>query len=186
MWNPLLGSHLRRIQRQSLKSNSQIFAMKIRPFSDDDLAAIYSIQLKCPQAAQWRTEDYFQLAHDPLGTVLVAEVDDANLPRVAGFAAFHRVMDEAELRNMAVDPSHQRKGIARALLAAGMLELQASGVSRIFLEVRASNQHAIAFYASAGFNPLHTRRDYYHDPVEDALVMACDITLSPKFSSAQQ
>jgi [ribosomal protein S18]-alanine N-acetyltransferase len=150
--------------------------MKIRPFSDDDLAAIYAIQLKCPQAAQWRTEDYFQLAHDPLGTVLVAEVDDANLPRIAGFAAFHRVMDEAEVRNMAVDPLHQRKGIARTLLSAGILKLKANGVSRMFLEVRVSNQPAIAFYESMGFRVLHTRRDYYRNPAEDALVMACDIT----------
>jgi len=157
--------------------------MKIRPFYDDDPAAIYSIQLKCPQAAQWRSEDYFQLAHDLLGTVLMAEVDVANLPQVAGFAAFHRVIDEAELRNMAVDPLHQRRGIARALLAAGILELQANGVSRIFLEVRASNQPATAFYASMGFRLMYTRRDYYHDPAADALVMACDITPSSEFHS---
>ena len=160
--------------------------MKIRHFSDDDLAAISSIQLKCPQAAQWRMEDYFQLAHDPFGTVLVAEVDEANLPRVAGFAAFHRVMDEAELRNMAVDPLHQRRGIARALLSAAILELQENGVSRIFLEVRASNQPAIAFYKSMGFGLLHTRRDYYRDPAEDALVMACNITPSPEFSATRK
>jgi ribosomal-protein-alanine N-acetyltransferase len=157
--------------------------MNVRPFSDDDLGAIYAIQLKCPQAAQWRTEDYIRLAHDPLGTVLVAEVDDANLPQVTGFAAFHRVIDEAELRNMAVDPSHQRKGIARALLVAGILDLQANGVSRIFLEVRASNQPATTFYASMGFRLLHTRRDYYRDPAEDALVMACDISPSSESPS---
>jgi ribosomal-protein-alanine N-acetyltransferase len=152
--------------------------MNVRPFSDDDLATIYAIQLKCPQAAQWRIEDYVQLAHDPLGTVVVGEVYDANLPLIAGFAAFHRVIDEAELRNMAVDPSHQRKGIARALLSAGILDLQANGVSRIFLEVRASNQPALALYGSMGFRLSHTRCDYYHDPAEDALVMACDITPS--------
>jgi ribosomal-protein-alanine N-acetyltransferase len=157
--------------------------MNVRPFSDDDLAAIYAIQLKCPQAAQWRIEDYVQLAHDPLGTVVVGEVYDANLPLIAGFAAFHRVIDEAELRNMAVDPSHQRKGIARALLSAGILDLQANGVSRIFLEVRASNQPALALYGSMGFRLSHTRRDYYHDPAEDALVMACDITPSSESPS---
>lgn len=160
--------------------------MNVRPYSDDDLAAMFAIQLNCPQAAQWRAEDYFQLAHDPLGTVLVAEVDNAKLPRVAGFAAFHRVMDEAELRNMAVAPLHQRQGLARALLSAAILELQANGVSRIFLEVRGSNEAAIAFYKSMGFGLLHTRRDYYHDPAEDALVMACNITPSPEFSSAQK
>ena len=160
--------------------------MKVRAFADDDLAAIYAIQLKCPQAAQWRQEDYLHLARDPGGTILVAEVEDANPPEVAGFAVFHRVMDEAELRNIAIDPSHQRKGIARALLAAGIRTMQEFGVRRLFLEVRASNQPALAFYASAGFQLLYTRHDYYHDPVEDALVMACDIAPSSDIASGQE
>jgi ribosomal-protein-alanine N-acetyltransferase len=90
-------------------------------------------------------------------------------------------MDEAELRNIAVNPVHQRKGIARALLEAGIRTLRESGARRLSLEVRASNQPALAFYASAGFQLLYTRHDYYPNPVEDALVMARDITaiLSP-------
>jgi len=149
--------------------------MKIRACADDDLAAIYAIQSKCPQLAQWRQEDYYHLLYDPLGTILVAEVGDANLPRVTGFAAFRRVMEEAELRNLAIDHLYRRKGLGHALLSAGVRAMQQSGVCRIFLEVRASNQPALAFYRAAGFKLLHTRRDYYHDPVEDALVMACDI-----------
>jgi ribosomal-protein-alanine N-acetyltransferase len=157
--------------------------MNVRPFADDDLPAVHAIQLRCSHAAQWRPEDYLQLARDPLGTIIVADAGESNPPRVAGFAAFHRVIDEAELRNMAVDPSFQRKGIARALLAAGILDLQANGVSRIFLEVRASNHPALTFYASMGFRKLCTRRHYYHDPAEDALVLTCDITPSSKSPS---
>jgi ribosomal-protein-alanine N-acetyltransferase len=150
-------------------------AMKVRPFADHDVAAIHAIQRLCPQAAQWREEDYLQLAHDSAGTILVAEIEAANRPEVAGFVAFHQVMDEAELRNLAVHPSRQRNGMGRALLEGGIRKLQKSGARRLFLEVRASNQPALTFYASAGFKLLHTRRNYYHDPVEDALVMARDI-----------
>ena len=150
--------------------------MNVRACAGDDLAAVYAIQLKCPQAAQWRREDYLHLAGDPGGTILVAELEAANTPEVVGFAVFHRVMDEAELRNIAIDPAHQRKGIARALLAAGMRTARQFGVRRLFLEVRASNQPAVAFYASAGFELLYARHDYYQNPAEDALVMACDIT----------
>lgn len=150
--------------------------MKIRAFTPADLAAVFAIQLKCPFASQWRREDYIQLAGDPLGTILVAEHDSGSSSAVAGFAAFHRVMDEAELRNMAVDPAQHRRGIARAMLTAGIRTLQESGVRQLFLEVRASNQPALALYASMGFQLLSRRHDYYHDPVEDALVMACDIS----------
>jgi len=151
--------------------------MKVRACAGDDFAAVYSIQLQCPQAAQWRREDYLHLARAPGGTILVAELDAAQPPELVGFAAFHRVMDEAELRNIAIDPAHQRKGIARALLAAGIRALQEFGVRQLFLEVRASNQPARAFYAAAGFRLLYTRRDYYRDPVDDAWVMAR--TISP-------
>ena len=150
--------------------------MKVRVFARDDLAAVYAIQLKCPQAAQWRQDDYLHLAGDPAGRILVAEVEGADLRQVVGFAAFHRVMEEAELRNIATDPSHQQKGIGRALIAAGVRAMQDSGARELFLEVRASNQPALAFYASAGFKLTYTRRDYYHDPVEDAVVMTRDLS----------
>jgi [ribosomal protein S18]-alanine N-acetyltransferase len=153
--------------------------MTIRVCVDDDLSQLHAIQLACPQAAQWRLEDYRQLLHDPLGLILIATIEDGNPPRVAGFAAFHRVMDEAELRNMAVDPAHRRMGIARSLLAEGFRILTGHDVARVFLEVRASNQPAIEFYRSAGFQPMSTRRDYYHDPREDALMMACTLAIQP-------
>jgi len=146
--------------------------------------AVYAIQQRCPRAAQWREEDYLLLSLDPGGTILVAELASGLPPEIAGFAVFYRVRDEAELRNIAVHPVHQRKGIARALLAAGIRSLEGAGARRIFLEVRASNQTAIALYLTAGFNRLYARRDYYRDPVEDALVMACGVTaVSP--STAQ-
>jgi ribosomal-protein-alanine N-acetyltransferase len=152
--------------------------MKLRAFAEHDLAAVYAIQLKCPQAAQWREEDYLHLAHDPSGTIFVAETGDSDPPVVAGFVAFHRVLDEGELRNIAVDPSHQQRGIARALMAAGIRAMQDLGVRKLFLEVRASNQPALKLYRAVGSKLLYIRHDYYHDPVEDALVMACDINRS--------
>jgi ribosomal-protein-alanine N-acetyltransferase len=147
----------------------------VRACTDNDLAMIYAIQLKCPQAAQWHEQDYVHLAHDPLGTILVAEVMDADALRIAGFAAFHRVLDEAEIRNLATDPAYQRKGTARTLLAACVRALQQCGVRRIFLEVRASNEPALALYRSAGFELRNTRRAYYQHPPEDALVLTHDI-----------
>jgi [ribosomal protein S18]-alanine N-acetyltransferase len=165
-------------QRPEHNAPHQLPAMTIRLCNDGDRASIFAIQSKCPQAAQWRLEDYRQLGRDSLGIILVAEINNEHLPVLAGFAAFHRVLDEAELRNMAVDPEHQRKGIARALLAEGIRTLAIQGVSRLFLEVRASNQPAISLYRSADFRLMNTRRNYYHDPDEDAWVMACNMTLS--------
>jgi ribosomal-protein-alanine N-acetyltransferase len=149
--------------------------MMIRAFIDDDLPAVHAIQSKCPGAAQWQKDDYLRLAGDPCGMILVAELALAKPPHIVGFAAFHRVIAEVELRNLAVEPAQQRRGVARSLLQGGIRELQESGARRIFLEVRASNHPALALYASLGFRLHSTREDYYQGPVEDALLMALDI-----------
>ena len=146
--------------------------MRIRKVSDDDLEAIVSIQNKTPQASQWTQADYANLAGDPLGLILVAELDTVTPPKIVGFAAFHRVIDEAELRNMAVDPAHQRQGVGRELLAEGRRQLLEQGAKQVYLEVRASNMPAQRLYYSAGFDLRSRRRDYYNDPREDGLVLS--------------
>ena len=149
-----------------------ILTMRIRKLSKEDLAAILSIQSKTPQAAQWAQADYASLAVDPLGLILVAELDTMTPPTIVGFVAFHRALDEAELRNMAVAPAHQRQGVGQELLAEGQRRLLEQGVKQIYLEVRASNISAQRLYYSAGFSLRSRRRDYYNDPREDALVLA--------------
>jgi ribosomal-protein-alanine N-acetyltransferase len=146
--------------------------MRIRKASADDLEAIVSLQSKTPQAAQWTQADYANLAGDPLGLILVAELDTMTRPTIVGFAAFHRVIDEAELRNMAVAPTHQRQGLGRELLAEARKRLLEQGVRQIYLEVRASNISAQRLYFSAGFSLRSRRKDYYNDPQEDALVLS--------------
>ena len=149
--------------------------MHIRPCSNEDLPGIMSIQRRTPPAAQWTQADYAQLAGDASGLILVVELDRTTPPTLAGFAAFHQVMDEAELRNMAVDPAHQRRGMGREILREGERRLAERGVMQIYLEVRASNIPAQRLYYSAGFGLRSRRTGYYHDPREDALVLSLEL-----------
>jgi ribosomal-protein-alanine N-acetyltransferase len=146
--------------------------MHIRQARADDLEAIIEIQSKAPEVAQWTAGDYANLASDPLGLLLVAEFDSMSSSALAGFAAFHHVIDEAELRNIAVDPAQRRQGVGRELIAEGRRRLLDLGVRRIFLEVRASNFAAQRHYFSAGFRLQSRRKDYYSDPREDGLVLS--------------
>ncbi len=150
--------------------------MRIREVSDHDLEAIVSIQSKSPRAARWTLADYKNLMDDPMGLILVAEPDTATPPTIVGFVGFRRVIDEAELMNMAVDPAHQRQGVGRELLAEGRRRLSEQGARRIYLEVRASNAPAQSLYYSVGFVLLSRRRDYYNGPWEDALVFSLQIS----------
>ena len=55
----------------------------------------------------------------------------------------------------------------------------AHAVSRAVLEVRASNEPAQRLYRQLGFVSISTRRRYYTNPVEDALLMAMDPLVMP-------
>jgi len=158
-------------------------AMHIRNAREDDLEAIIQIQSRAPEMAQWTAGDYRNLATDSLGLLLVAELDRMGPPAVAGFAAFHHLLDEAELRNIAVDPAQRRKGVGRELVAEGRRRLPELGVSRIFLEVRASNLAAQRLYLSTGFRILSRRREYYRDPPEDALIFTMELASPPEVSA---
>ena len=88
--------------------------MRIRLFEKEEAPAILAIQKKTPETAQWLARDYFHLALLPGGMIIVADLETMTPPKVLGFVAIHRVMDEAEIQNLAVDPEHQRQGVARA------------------------------------------------------------------------
>ena len=150
--------------------------MKIRLFAKEDVYQVLGIQERCPEAARWLEVDYLRLAEDPGGLILVAELEAGDPASILGFAAFHRVMEEAELRNIAVHPEHQHQGVGRALLEAGSKRLGEAGARRLFLEVRASNNRALELYHSMGFGLCLLRKNYYHDPQEDALVLALDLS----------
>jgi ribosomal-protein-alanine acetyltransferase len=149
--------------------------MKVRQFEKQDMAEILAIQARNPLASQWPESEYARLAADPRGTFLVGELETMEPVKVLGFAAFYRIIDEAELRNIAVDPAHYNQGVGRALLAEGRRRLLEAGAKRIFLEVRQSNRAALALYYSIGFGLHSQRKDYYHDPREDAYVLSLEL-----------
>ncbi len=149
--------------------------MKVRLYSKEDLHAIVALQAKCPETARWTVGDYQRLAEDPHGMVLVADLETMDPPKILGFAAFHRIIDEVELRNMAVDPDHREQGVGRALLEDARRRSLEAGAKRVFLEVRTSNKPALALYYSMGFAIHSLRKEYYHEPQEDGYVLCLEI-----------
>ncbi len=87
-----------------------------------------------------------------------------------GYLSFTHVQDEAEILNLGVLPEARRMGRARKLLNFFIDYCRKIGVSRIFLEVRVSNQAAVNLYQSLGFNLAGRRTGYYPETNEDALI----------------
>ncbi|OSN06427.1 ribosomal protein S18-alanine N-acetyltransferase [Lonsdalea iberica] len=94
--------------------------------------------------------------------------------QMVAFAITQIVLDEATLFNIAVHPEHQRRGYGRALMEHLIAEMEQRGILTLWLEVRASNQRAIALYEFLGFNEVSIRRNYYPSAEgrEDAIMMA--------------
>jgi len=95
--------------------------------------------------------------------------------RVAGFCAFWLVFDEIHINNVALRPAHRNRGLGTALLRHVMREARRLGAGRAPLEVRASNAGARRLYERLGFTVAGTRRNYYTNPVEDALILWAEL-----------
>ena len=90
---------------------------------------------------------------------------------IVGYLCLWEIGHEIHITNLAVHPEWRRRGVARQLLRAALIEGVARGVTLAFLEVRPSNTRALALYESLGFHVIGRRNGYYFDTGEDALVM---------------
>ena len=142
-------------------------AATIRVFLPADAAAVTEILKGSPEASQWTEWGFKELLGWRGVLALVSEGDR----KVIGFIIGRQVGGEAEILNAAVIVARRRKGEGGALLKAVMDEFRARRVSRVFLEVRESNQAGIAFYEKHGFSKTGRRAGYYRDPDEAAIVM---------------
>ena len=115
----------------------------------------------------WSEASFASELENPLSLWLVA-LDGGT---VVGYAGSQTVFDEADLLNVAVHPAYRRQGVGRALLLALEQTLSARGVHSLTLEVRSSNEPAIALYRGLGYAPVGLRRNYYLKPKEDARIM---------------
>lgn len=137
----------------------------------DDLARVAEIE-QCVFSDPWSKRSFEEMLAQE--TVHGFAVDDQD-GQLVGYGVCSVVADQGEILNLAVEPRARGRGVGTALIAVMLDWLRARGSSRVFLEVRSSNQAAIGVYRKAGFVPLGTRRSYYRHPREDALTMTLDL-----------
>jgi ribosomal-protein-alanine N-acetyltransferase len=104
---------------------------------------------------------------------VVLEGDD----RLNGYGVMSVAAREAHLLNLCVHPDNQRFGLGSDLLRFFLGRARAQDAQRIYLEVRQTNQAALALYNRAGFKAVGLRRNYYRAPEgrEDAIVLSLPI-----------
>lgn len=101
----------------------------------------------------------------------------ADAHRIFGYGVLSIAAGEAHLLNLCVEPSEQGRGHGRRMLRRILDVARWHGVERVFLEVRPSNESAVALYHTEGFHEIGQRPNYYpsHGGREDALVMAIEL-----------
>lgn len=140
----------------------------LRPAVEGDLRDVVRIEKLC-FADPWTEESFRRLLAGQPAIFLVAAVPPNSA--IIGYAIAFSIDEDAEVLNVAVEPSFRGKGLAGQMLDAVLIQLRARGVRTAFLEVRESNRAARALYGSRGFTEIGRRVRYYRKPVEDALVM---------------
>ena len=124
----------------------------------EKVAAVYDILSDVYDKSPWTKEQILSDMQQDNVDYFFVEVDKTAI----GFLAIQQL----EITNIAVKKAHQGEGWGSQLLA----HLDHVDFP-IFLEVRASNTSAQALYQKFGFEVIGKRQRYYHEPVEDAIIM---------------
>jgi ribosomal-protein-alanine N-acetyltransferase len=140
-----------------------------RPMREGDLAAVATLEADA-HPAPW-TYGNFRDALAAGYSATVGELEQA----IVAYGVMMLAPGEAQLLNLTVANALRRRGIGRALLRRFLGDAFRLGAEQCFLEVRMSNEAAIALYAAEGFAPVARRVGYYpaiggHQR-EDALVL---------------
>lgn len=92
--------------------------------------------------------------------------------QLVGYMCFWLFPDEIHLLNIAVHPDARGQGLARRLMQRVVETATSEGIPSIWLEVRPSNKAAGRLYRRMGFEVVGSRKNYYLDTHEDAVIMA--------------
>lgn len=141
-------------------------SLEIRKMRSADLPQVMLIEF-ATFTMPWSEATFRGLLRRKDSDLIVADIKG----EIAGYAVFWAVMDQGELGNVAVDDDHRGKGIGSKLIEAILQRADERGVKEIFLEVRKSNVRAQDLYKTFGFSEVGRRKNYYLEPLEDALVM---------------
>jgi [ribosomal protein S18]-alanine N-acetyltransferase len=142
-------------------------AISFRAMTLSDLSHIEIVENSSFSVPWSRQAFYDELVHNQFAQYTVITVNG----QVMGYCGCWLIFDEAHITNLAIHPDYRGKGLGEAVLTYVMGMMQRQGVTKMFLEVRVSNQAAQSLYQKLGFTYSGIRHGYYADNQEDAMIM---------------
>ena len=123
--------------------------------------------------SDWSVDDYANEASRP-DAILLGPICGG---RLLGFISGRIVpsmtagLFDVEIYNIGIRPENRREGLGRKLMQNFIVIAASRCIHTVWLEVRAGNDAAIAFYRSHGFTDSGRRRNFYTNPADDAVLM---------------
>jgi len=154
--------------------------IEIRPMQKSDVDNVIRIEEKAYGEHHWSKDSFLNELSNELARYYAACSPDGSL---VGYAGCWQILEEVHITNIAVSPELRRKKIGERLLQKRIDDCYKNKAKYITLEVRISNEAAISLYEKYGFQSLGTRKGYYQDNNEDALIMWTENIFYDKFKT---
>ena len=157
-----------------------IFSIYITRMTKDDIDDVVAIEAEAYGEHHWSKSSFYEELNNNLAKYYIAKTSTGETVAYAG--TWH-IIDEGHITTIAVRKDYMRKHIGEAIIVKILEDCYKEGIKYLTLEVRVSNTPAIGLYTKYGFNSLGTRKGYYQDNNEDALIMWTENIFYDKFKT---
>ena len=155
-----------------------ITEIEIHKMQQEDIEAVIQIEEEAYGKHHWAKSSFYDEMSNNLAKYYVAKATDGT---IVGYAGSWHIIDEGHVTTIAVKKEYLRNHIGEALMYAIIEDCYKNKIKYLTLEVRVSNIPAIKLYEKYGFKSLGTRKKYYQDNNEDALIMWTENIFYDKF-----
>ena len=157
-----------------------VFSIYITRMTKDDIDDVVAIEAEAYGEHHWSKSSFYEELNNNLAKYYIAKTSTGETVAYAG--TWH-IIDEGHITTIAVKKDYMRKHIGEAIIVKILEDCYKEGIKYLTLEVRVSNKAAIGLYTKYGFNSLGTRKGYYQDNNEDALIMWTENIFYDKFKT---
>lgn len=156
----------------------KISEIYIVPMSKDDIEGVVAIEEEAYGKHHWAKASFYDEISNNLAKYYCAKTKTGEL---VGYAGTWHIIDEGHITTIAVKKEYLRNHIGEAIINRIIEDCYKNNIKYLTLEVRVSNIPAIKLYEKYGFQSLGTRKAYYQDNNEDALIMWTENIFYEKF-----
>lgn len=133
---------------------------------EHDVFQVHQLEVAC-FSEPWSLESFREIVDCDYVKFFVVEIAD----KIEGICGLRNIVGEGEITNVAVSQQYRGKKIGTRILEEVFKQGELWGIKEYTLDVRVSNVAAIALYEKVGFVSEGIRKNYYHKPTEDGMVM---------------